>query len=373
MISIFACTPTDKTLYKFDLTKLKENEMTLLEIAEDISYIPLDNSIPLNNIIPMKIVNDAIFLGSDIGILEFNKEGKFVGKIGKIGRGPGEYLVLGRFCVDDKSERIYVSDIKGVIKVFSGTGHFIRSFPLKEYGNAIANIEFFNSEIFVQYGVHADNEWAICDTLGNVIKRKPKDLPGFTTNWGGSQLVYKFGNRMSYYNPLADTVFSILPDLTEIPSFIIGSGEYRYPRSDLSLDQFLSGKYLSITNILETNHFFVIIYNYNKKHRLTLIDKHNQKSFLLPDEDNNSVIPHSGIINDIDGGLWFFPENCFTERGEEFMIGLQYPYQIKIWIESDEFKYSTPKYPGKKKALERLAASLKETDNPVLVLVRLKK
>ena len=32
-----------------------------------------------------------------------------------------------------------------------------------------------------------------------------------------------------------------------------------------------------------------------------------------------------------------------------------------------------PKYPEKKKELEKLANSLKETDNPVLIIVRLKK
>jgi len=38
-----------------------------------------------------------------------------------------------------------------------------------------------------------------------------------------------------------------------------------------------------------------------------------------------------------------------------------------------EFKNSSPEYPEKKKELEKLANTLKETDNPVLVLVRLKK
>jgi len=36
------------------------------------------------------------------------------------------------------------------------------------------------------------------------------------------------------------------------------------------------------------------------------------------------------------------------------------------------FKNSTPKYPEKKKELATLADSLKETDNPVLIMLRLK-
>ncbi len=39
---------------------------------------------------------------------------------------------------------------------------------------------------------------------------------------------------------------------------------------------------------------------------------------------------------------------------------------------SEEFRNSKLVYPEKKKELEKIAYSLKETDNPVLVLVRLK-
>ncbi|HQB37467.1 MAG TPA: hypothetical protein PLI41_07990, partial [Bacteroidales bacterium] len=47
--------------------------------------------------------------------------------------------------------------------------------------------------------------------------------------------------------------------------------------------------------------------------------------------------------------------------------------KLKEYIASENFKNSKPLYPEKKKELEKLANSLKETDNPVLVLVSLKK
>jgi hypothetical protein len=55
------------------------------------------------------------------------------------------------------------------------------------------------------------------------------------------------------------------------------------------------------------------------------------------------------------------------------MISLINPYQLKIHIAGNEFLNSVPKYPEKKKELEKFANSLKETDNPVLMIVRLKK
>ena len=46
--------------------------------------------------------------------------------------------------------------------------------------------------------------------------------------------------------------------------------------------------------------------------------------------------------------------------------------QLKAHVASDAFIKSTPKFPGKKKELEELANSLKDTDNPVLIMIKLK-
>jgi hypothetical protein len=377
VILIHACKSSDNSLYEFDPRTLEENEITLSEIADEVTYIPLDNKYQLGEIFTIIFINNAIYLNSkNIGILTFDRQGKLISKIGNIGRGPGEYVIYLSFCVDDKSGRVYVADIKDVIKVFSRTGQLIRSFPLKEYGDVIENIGFYNSKLFVPYGIqfkNANYEWIFCDTLGNVIKKQDRHLPIFTTNWGGSEPIYMFENQLSYCNTFTDTVFSILPDLSEKPSIIITPGEHRRPRSNLSLEQFMSKKYLDLDNIFETSRFLVIRYLY-KKPTLVLIDKHKQKSFLIyPEYDETTRDFLSGIVNDLDGGSWFLPESYFKERGREYMVGLINPFQIKAYVTSSEFKKSTPKYPEKKKGFEKLANSLNDTDNPVLMMVRLKK
>jgi hypothetical protein len=47
-------------------------------------------------------------------------------------------------------------------------------------------------------------------------------------------------------------------------------------------------------------------------------------------------------------------------------------FKLKEHVASKAFKNSKPKYPEKKKALEKLVNSLDENDNPVLMLVKLK-
>jgi hypothetical protein len=138
------------------------------------------------------------------------------------------------------------------------------------------------------------------------------------------------------------------------------------------MNQLIDGNYLGY-QIFETINFFVIKYRYNKNHYIAFIDKNRKNSFLNLYTDDNTAEPISGIINDLDGGSWFLPVSYYMENGNEYLIGIQNPYQIKAHVASDEFINSNPKLPAKKKEFEKLAASLKETDNPVLMMVRLKK
>jgi hypothetical protein len=69
----------------------------------------------------------------------------------------------------------------------------------------------------------------------------------------------------------------------------------------------------------------------------------------------------------------FLPKAYYEEDGREYMLGLVYPFQIKDLVSSDKFITTTTQYPEKQKDLKKMADSLKETDNPVLMIVRFKK
>ena len=106
------CKSPEKSILEFDPRSLDENKITLSKIADDITYIPLDNSLQLDQIHPnFRFTKNSIWLCVTFtGILEFNRDGKFVRKIGNIGRGPGEYVYYSEFTVDDnKGTRLTLS------------------------------------------------------------------------------------------------------------------------------------------------------------------------------------------------------------------------------------------------------------------------
>ena len=186
-----------------------------------------------------------------------------------------------------------------------------------------------------------------------------------------------FNNNLHYWNLYCDTIFSIRPDLSYTASFIIKNGKFRWPKSNIKVSPTESFRsylfnHLNINLILETKQFIILRYTY-KNIMIVLLDKFSKKSYMTYLYNHEgSVELYGGILNDIDGGVPFKPEVYLYENEYEYLVELIYPYTIKKHIQSIDFKNSSPKYPEKKKDFQKLADNMKETDNPVLVLVRLK-
>ena len=372
-----SCKQQYKELYKFDPEKYTDKVINLSVLADDIIYIPFDSIYPLGHLIKLEINKSSIYIGtSNLGILEYERNGKFTRRIGSVGRGPGEYISSNTFTIDKERGIVYNLDLDRKIKVYSKNGLFIRSIPLLET-DGTREILFNNNMLIVMYSVqfgYAKYRWIAFDTLGNVIKKQDRKTQLFKGSIT-SRTTYKYDNQIYYWNHYLDTVFSITQYLTETPSFIISPGNHRLPKVQITIEQakedYLT-KFLLIHKIFETDRFYVLYYHY-KKLSLALIDKLTREVFLYDIKKDDLGIYNKAIVNDLDAGVSFFPEDYFTENGREYMIGIQYPSQLISLVSSEEFRGSIAKYPEKKKELEKLANSLKETDNPILVLVRLKR
>ena len=378
-----SCKSQDNTLYEIDPRNFIDNRITLAEIADDITYIPLDNNIPIGLLYNLKITPGNIYLSiKDVGIVKFDRSGKLICKIGKRGRGPGEYYYFMDFTVDEITGNVFVMD-KSVIKVYSKAGHFVRVINYSEYlSNMGGDIEIFNSLLFIpdyiQYGKSKFN-WVILDTLGNLVSMKDNSVPPFTINQVIDGKIYKFEDKLFYFNALNDTIFSISTDLKYTGAYLFSHGDFRWPREDFAFSSPTQiYAFFKPLKMFETNHFIFLAYSYLDKAAISLIDKKTKKIFnsYKHDKVGGMVKTKALILNDLDGGMPLSTTpiiNYYEENDKEYLITLISPFDLIKYIASNEFKILIPKYPEKKKELETLANRLKETDNPVLMLVRLKK
>ncbi len=97
----------------FNKVKQKKN-VPLDELLTDFTILKMDNENEeglIGERLPDHIVGEqyiAVFWGSQMPLKLYDKQGKYIRNIGKIGQGPGEYQSVDKVYMDEKSDRIYV-------------------------------------------------------------------------------------------------------------------------------------------------------------------------------------------------------------------------------------------------------------------------
>jgi hypothetical protein len=367
-------------LLVFDLKKLTDKSNIKLSEsgAFDIKYIPLKtNSHNVISGIGNIIFSNSYFLTYGYkSVNMFRYDGSFVTEVGTYGRGPNEYIGLPDVDINRESESIYIATVEKFL-VFNKNGKFLRTFksPAKA---ARMNFKFTEGGIlcyfFNDLG-NIENSYILIDTTGTVIKNYPDRYPWKRKAPGvfyqGENLFYKFNNRLFKKEIYCDTVFSFTNKAFN-PHLVIDVGKQRLTpeirsgfrtRPDFSETTYQN--YIAPFNLFE---FGDLIYY---EMGMNLNGTHDLYSFLGSKKDNFRAVfvTEQGLINDLDGGPNFWPR---TIKDDSTFVSWIEAIKLKKYIASDAFKKSNPKYPNKKKELEKLAKSIQENDNPIIIQVKVK-
>ena len=135
---------------KLDLSNASTDTMNLSFIAEKIEYIPLQTTdsslLGFDTFNSLVISKNDFFIQNEFRILRFDKEGKFVCDLFKVGRGPGEANAR-CFSVDEHNQRVYVFDqISKEVKIYSFTGRYINKTkkPINSEQHTTISIGYFH-------------------------------------------------------------------------------------------------------------------------------------------------------------------------------------------------------------------------------------
>jgi hypothetical protein len=363
---------------EIDLKRLpKKVSVNLSDLgATDIQYVPLETT--ETSVIPR--INKIIFsknyflTHSYANINMFRYDGSFVTKIGNEGRGPNEFTIAHDVDINPQNESIYLVD--GWLKkflVYNKNGKFIRTFKSPLVGAVYFRITKDGILCYNQNNMaNIKYSFNLIDTTGKIIKYFPNSYPwqevtkpavGFTNE----NIFYCFNGQLFKKEIYCDTVF-VFTNKNFEPHLIIDVGNLRLTpdaRTKSTAD-FIFQNFLTPMNLFEFGDFvfyeFIAPF-YGKREGLAFIgSKKNDFAVLFN--------PEKGLINDLDGGPSILPK---TIKDNNTIVAWIDALKLKTYIASEAFKNSKPKFPEKKKELEKLVNRLKETDNPVLVLVKLKK
>ncbi|MGE5458584.1 MAG: 6-bladed beta-propeller [Methanococcaceae archaeon] len=382
IVSIGSVSVDDSSIVTFNLKELpKVSEIKLSELGfADIEYVPLESNEQC-----MISGTDDLLTGNKfiIGernyiiqryttILEFNTDGSFITSIGTKGRGPNEFTAAHDVKIDPNSKEIYLlARWQKKFFVYSEDGKIIRTFQI---AFSPSDFHFIGEDILCYSENHMGdilNSYTLIDKTGKVIKNYPNKYP-FTNHdaYGitGENLFYKFDNKLFKKEVYSDTIYSYEHEKFA-PHMIIQVGDKLItPQARTKFEsRYLAGHFIIPLNLFEFGDFiyYEFVYTFalpNVIYYSFIGSKRNSFKALINTKQ--------GIKNDLDGGLNILPK---TIKDDNTIIAWVDALELKAHVASDTFKNSTPKYPEKKKELEKLADRLKDTDNPVLVLLRLKK
>ena len=398
-ITLFSCIQEEKTkdLRVIDLASNvgKTSVVNLSEIAESIDYIPLetnDESLlapPLTN---LNFVNGKLYIRQFMTEIKiFNQDGSFIKIFNKKGRGPQEYESLFDFYIDPLTSNLLIYSHRKLSE-YNSEGDFIKRILLhqKEEISIFGPNRYFkieeNLNLITFRNYKSKYTSCVTDSLFNVlyfISFSDKDL---STRLNSSKQIYfldpyfyKFRDSVRIFNGYGENILSASNSKGVDTSFILNYGEYHYKNINLNVRNYNNlpfiRRYRSVYE--STNYLFMEFFMGSLPHKPKIILRYerekNEKKVELPitaslfnkktgqfQYVDQPEINQFGFVDDFEGGPAIWPDYISED---DFMVTIIDAYKFIQHAQthkvSDKFK--------------KIADGLKETDNPVVVLVKLKK
>ena len=272
-----------------DLTGIGQKELVVPaeSIYSSIKFIPLEphekSILSSPNVFGMD--GDNVLVWDQDEILRFDTHGKFLNRVGRLGRGHGEHGRINSANYDENEKRIYVGNMGGFIYKYDLEGNYIGQFKISE-NNEILQTVRFNKQLNA----------LVCETRKYSGEGLQVNLRIVSPDGAekGTYLVYKDHEQVSrsmtrtgmlrntsegimFMLPFDDKV-TLLTQQGIIDTLTMDRGNFRPSRKlcenwDYS-DELYKTKY-QIDNIVVTDKYFYLTVTMDKEQCDLLIDRHS--------------------------------------------------------------------------------------------------
>ena len=363
---VFSCTEKKSEIILKDISiDSKENfkkDSKLSEVIEDFRFVSLENTKNslIGEINKIRVFNNKIFVLDALtskSLFIFSNTGSFLYQVGRVGNGPGEFLLPMDFTIDKKNKEIIILDAERKrMHFYSLEGEFIKTKKLDFFGDAL-EYDNHRDEILFKGAGRGDN--LVISTKNGVKKNS----------------FFPFEKRIEAINPgnpiqmLNDSV-ALFRLYTRDTIYQINNGDispYRLINFKNEDKSFLKSSKGTVNDLEKINN---TLRNYveSKEHIwLSYFTKKPKNSYntLFINKKNNhkKYYIRKEYVNDI------FYDNYFldiaTTVENEFVCIIQ-PYRVLKAMKKIETKVIN------KKKTKDLIKNLTKVSNPVLMFATLK-
>lgn len=250
--------------------------------------------------------------GGSGSLFVFDKSGKYERKIGKKGQGPGEYIGIHDFTIDEKKDEIFLVDNESEkIRVYQfSTGKFIRYMDFKDDKVEYQYIQYVNDKLFADFRYFTRTEKGpmlhVLDEATGNIESKCLDIDVHNHGWlkpflkGESFFYCKNSEKPKYTHYFMDTIMTINNDRLE-PYLVIKSEDW-VTESDVKNNK-------NTTNNVDEDFYFKInelpiafkveTYVESEDYIYFMYSKQRQFITVIYDKKNNTISRTKYLIDDI--------------------------------------------------------------------------
>lgn len=303
----------------------KEQTFKFSEFFSDYLIIPLEtnNESLIGHINEVKLSNDTFFIfdKSLKTIFLFSKNGKYLSKICKLGKGPGEYLNPVNFELNTRKREITIFDWNSqkLIK-YNYRGDFISEISI---GNRYYDfVEYSNSYFFfINTSINRENSPVyMLNHYNSTGKLISKNFSSYDYSYGfrnrevnSNGYFYSDNDKLIFSMPFSDTIYTI-NDRGVFPYIILNTEKYKITKEEIEslksgVDIRTIKKLYNINSYGEFNNscffkfligkiYYITVYNKRLKEIICSSDRDNDLAFIYPDINMISRDKFIGIINE---------------------------------------------------------------------------
>ncbi len=365
------------------------------EISDEVKYIPLETSelalVGGSSGRGLIYENGFIYFpektASNNAMKIFDSKGRFVKLFNRKGRGPQEYDEMGGMRVDFTTGNIIVRSYTKSLE-YTALGEYIRTI---NYPDSIKDVLSYNTifkldqnRYIFPISVSKSKAYSaiIADSASNILHKidypqSGRDLiaasGGFSTITDSYLFSYKGVPRVMRAQD--GEIISIAKDFTIDTIYYLNYGKYRITGDNVKTMNNQSPLIHRFLNIMESENYLFFYFNLRSlAHKpMVLLAKQstgiettqtlshalfNKKTgeFTLVDQPEKY---QKGMVDDLEGGPAFWPDYI---SGDGYMISYITALDFITYSQREECS----------RYFKEVASKLKETDNPVMVLVKLK-
>ncbi len=255
------------------------------DLFESFEIIPLEttNESLIGKINSISLIKDKIIILDRFvskSVLLFNSNGEFIRKIGKLGKGPGEYISPSSISADDINGKIAVYDgMLNKISLYDINGEFEKSIKLKSK-IAAKSIELYKDKIYISNYAHDLIPFLIyaIDFDGNVLGEwLPNTYPeGFSDNTqlSTNTVFFRTNKNLKFRNWLMNAIYNI--ESNSIKPTILLKSNNNFTKHELAeiknnqkgnyfMSLLRSNKFIGISSYIEVNDLSILEYLNNSK------------------------------------------------------------------------------------------------------------